>query len=69
MVLIGNLGGALRSGNYVEYPYWGLPGHKTTGNLFTTLLHAVGERRSYFGVHDPLLKHLDLSGPLPELLT
>jgi hypothetical protein len=68
MVLVGNLGGALRAGRYVEYPYWGLAGHKTTGNLFTSLLGAVGDKRSYFGVSDPLLKHLDLDGPLPELL-
>ena len=44
MVLIGNLGGTLQAGRYVEYPYWGLLGHKTTGNLYATLLHAVGER-------------------------
>jgi hypothetical protein len=67
-VLIGNLGGTLKAGRYVEYPYWGLEGHKTTGNLYTTLLHAVGQRRDSFGVTDPLLKHLDLKGPLPELL-
>lgn len=67
-VLIGNLGGSLRAGRYVEYPYWGLQGHKTIGNLYTTLLHAVGERREHFGVMDPLLRDLDLRGPLPELL-
>jgi hypothetical protein len=69
VVLVGNLGGKLRAGRYVEYPYWGLAGHKTTGNLYTTLLAAIGERRGYFGVVDPLLKHLDLQGPLPELLS
>lgn len=68
-VLIGDLGGQLRAGRYVEYPYWGLSGHKTVGNLYTSLLHAIGERRDYFGVLDPLLKGLDLKGPLPELLS
>lgn len=69
IVLVGDLGGKLKAGRYLEYPYWGLPGHKTTSNLYTTLLDAVGDRRDYFGLADPLLKHLDLKGPLPELLT
>lgn len=67
-VLVGNLGGKLKSGRYIEYPYWGKEGHKTIGNLYTTFLHAVGERRDHFGVVDPTLKGLDLKGPLPELL-
>lgn len=69
MVLIGNLGGKLKAGRYVEYPYWGKKGHKTIGNLYTTLLHAVGERQQHFGIQDPMLKGLDLNGPLPELLS
>jgi uncharacterized protein DUF1552 len=67
-VLVGNLGGKLKAGRYVEYPYWGMKGHKTIGNLYTTLLHAVGDRREHFGMKDPNLKDLDLGGPLPELL-
>ncbi|HXG60890.1 MAG TPA: DUF1552 domain-containing protein [Planctomycetota bacterium] len=67
-VLIGHLGGTLKAGRYVEYPYWGKKGHKTIGNLYTTFLHAVGDRRPHFGVQDPTLDGLDLNGPLPELL-
>lgn len=67
-VMIGKLGGKFKAGRYVEYPYWGLKGHKTIGNLYATFLHALGERREYFGVMDPMLKDLDLMGPLPELL-
>ncbi len=66
-VLVGDLGGKLKAGRYVEYPYWGLTGHKTTGNLYTTFLHALGDRRDTFGVTDPMLRDLDLKGPLPEL--
>ena len=67
MVLVGNLGGTLKAGRYVEYPYYGKKGHKTIGNLYATLLHAAGERRDFFGVKDPNLP--DLDGPLPELLS
>jgi len=67
-VLVGTAGGALKAGRYVEVPYWGKKGHRTIGNLYATLLHAVGDRREHFGVKDPMLKDLDLSGPLPELL-
>ena len=35
----------LQGGRYIEYPYWGLKGHKTIGNLYASLLHSVGERR------------------------
>lgn len=66
MVLLGNLGGTLKAGRYVEYPFYGKKGHKTIGNLYATLLHAAGDKREFFGVKDPNLP--DLDGPLPELL-
>jgi hypothetical protein len=70
MVMLGNAGGALNAGGrYVEYPYWGQPGHHTIANFYTTLLHAVGDRRELFGLGDPVLeKDFDQTGPLPELL-
>jgi hypothetical protein len=69
MVVIGKLGGKLQAGRYVEYPYWGKPGHREIGNLYTTLLHAVGDRREYFGLRDPMLKgDATGTGPLSELL-
>lgn len=67
-VVIGNLGGKLKSGRYIEYPYWGKKGHKTIGNLYATFLHAIGDNREFFGTKDPQLKDLDLNGPLSELL-
>jgi hypothetical protein len=70
MVVIGNLGGRLKSGRYIEYPYWGNPGHREIGNLYTTLLHAVGDKRDYFGTRDPNLKGKSRGdGPLAEFLT
>jgi hypothetical protein len=65
-VLIGDLGGRLKRGRYIEYPHWGNDRHKTIGNLYTTFLHAIGEPREYFGLPDPMLS--DISGPLTELL-
>lgn len=69
MVVIGNAGGRLNGGQYVEYPYWGLPGHREIGNLYATLLHLAGDQRDYFGARDPMLKDEAMgNGPLPELL-
>jgi hypothetical protein len=67
-VVIGNLGGRLKAGRYIDYPYWGKPGHRETGNLYATFLHAVGDKRDYFGQHDPMLKDVAAQGPLVELL-
>ncbi|QDU19777.1 DUF1552 domain-containing protein [Urbifossiella limnaea] len=68
MVVIGDLGGKLKTGRYVDYPGYGLPGHRTTANLYLTLLHLAGARRDTFGSADPALKDLDQTGPLAELL-
>lgn len=67
-VLIGNLGGRLRTGGrYLEYPYYGNRQHRTIANLYTTFLHAAGANRQ-FGMADPGLRDIDQSGPLSELL-
>lgn len=68
-VLLGNLGGRLKTdGRYLCYPKYGNPGHRTVANLYTTFLHAAGAPRASFGVADPMLKDLDQTGPLAELL-
>jgi hypothetical protein len=67
-VMIGNAGGTVKAGRYVEYPYWGKPGHREIGNLYSSLLQTTGETRPYFGMHDPQLKSVSSDGPLPELL-
>ena len=69
MVLIGNLGGRLRSnGRYLCWPNYGEKGHRTVANLYCTLLHAAGTPRDSFGDTDPGLKDFDQTGPLTELL-
>ena len=68
-VLLGGLGGKLRSGRYLEFPKYGDPGHRTTGNLYLALMHAAGMPiPETFGQPDSNLQHLDLKGPLAELL-
>jgi hypothetical protein len=68
-VLLGNLGGRIRAGRYIEFPGHGANGHRHIGNLYTTLLHAVGDRRELFGQPDPFLgRDVDQRGPLSELL-
>lgn len=66
-VVLGKAGG-LSGGRYVEYPYWGKPGHREIGNLYTSFLSLVGEERDYFGVHDSQLPaEASGNGVLPEL--
>ena len=68
VVLTGKSTG-LAGGRYVEYPYWGKPGHREIGNFYTSLLHAAGDKRAYFGQHEPMLKGDAFGdGPLPELM-
>lgn len=68
MVVIGNMGGKLRSGRYLDYPGYGRKQHRTTANMYLTLLHLAGVKRDTFGVADPNLKDIDQTGPLTELL-
>ncbi|QDU92438.1 DUF1552 domain-containing protein [Lignipirellula cremea] len=68
MVVLGNLGGKLKAGRYVDYPGYGQPGHRTTANMYVTLLQLAGSQRTSFGMPDPNLKDFDQHGPLEELL-
>jgi len=68
-ILIGDLGGRLKTGNrYLSYPWYGQTGHRTTANLYLSLLHALGDRRDTFGVADFGLADLDQTGPLAEIM-
>lgn len=68
-ILIGNPGGRLRLGNrYLRYPWYGSPGHRTIANLYTSLLHAVGDPVDSFGLRDSALLDLDQDGPLSEIM-
>jgi hypothetical protein len=68
-ILIGDLGGRLKLGNrFLRYPWYGKPGHRTIASLYTSLLHAVGDRRESFGIEDSALSDLDQTGPLTELI-
>ena len=68
-VIIGDLGGRLKLGNrYLRYPWYGKPGHRTIASLYTSLLHAVGDRRQTFGIHDNGIKDLNQDGPLAEIM-
>lgn len=69
MVLLGNLGGRLRTdGRYLQFPRYQSHAHRTTANLYLSLLQAVGRPRDRFGVADPGLRDINQSGPLQELL-
>jgi hypothetical protein len=66
-VMIGDAGGKLNSGRYIDYPGYGMLGHRTTANFYTTLLNLAGNQAERFGMADPNLKDLDQTGPLEEL--
>lgn len=68
MILIGGMNGKLKTGRYVDYPGYGNMGHRTTANMYVTLLQLAGSQRTSFGVPDPNLKDFDQHGPLDELL-
>jgi hypothetical protein len=81
IVLLGNLGGKLKTNQLVTYPMTaktvendygeareagtGLPTNPTLNRLFCTLLHAAGAPRENFNL---LVPGLDQNGPLAELL-
>ena len=67
-IMIGDAGGKLKAGRYVDYPGYGMLGHRTTANLYTTFLNLAGHPAERFGMADPNLKDLDQTGPLTELL-
>jgi hypothetical protein len=66
-LLLGNLGGTLRSGRYLHYPLEPKPGSRTINALYNSLLHAVGSPRDRFNLTGSL-KDLDKAGPLGELM-
>jgi hypothetical protein len=66
-LLLGNLGGTLRTGRYLHYPLEPHAKSRTVNALYTTLLHASGAPRDRFNL-EGALKDLDRAGPLPELL-
>jgi hypothetical protein len=69
-ILLGGMGKKLNMGRYLEYPKYGSEGHRTVGNLYLALMHAAGMKTpETFGQLDSNLKHLNLKGPLEELMS
>ena len=66
-VLVGDLGGKLKTGRFLDYPTYGRPGNRTINALYCTLLHAAGAPRAHFNL-DGGLKEVDKPGPLGEFL-
>ena len=68
-VLIPGKNTGLKGGRYIDFPHYMQDGHREIGNLYTTLLHAAGDKRQYFGVRDAMLKGAARGdGPLEALL-
>jgi hypothetical protein len=68
MLVIGDLGGRLRTGNrFLCFPRYATPGHRTISNFYLTLLEAAGAPRDAFGIADPGLQDINPTGPVSEL--
>jgi hypothetical protein len=68
-VLIGDLGGRLKLGNrYLRYPWYGSQGHRTINSLYLSLLNAVGDPATSFGLKDSAILDLNQEGPLAEIM-
>ena len=69
-VLLGGMANKLNMGRYIEYAKYGDKGHRTTGNLYLSLMHAAGLKTpATFGQLDSNLQHLNVNGPLQELMS
>lgn len=71
MVILGGCGGKMKlPGRYLQFPGYGLPGHKTIGNWWTSVLNAFGNPLKHYGDFDPgLMKGgFDQAGPIPEII-
>lgn len=70
MVMIGSPGGRKipKGGRFMQFPWHGNKGHRTTSNLYTSLLHSVGDHRSRFGMQDLSLKDIPQDGVLEEIM-
>ncbi|QDU92323.1 DUF1552 domain-containing protein [Lignipirellula cremea] len=79
-LLIGNLGGRMRTGRYLQFPLWGNPKSnsdfhrprperdgRAVNALWATLLHAAGKPVDHFNLVDAYAG-LDRHGPMEELL-
>jgi hypothetical protein len=68
MVLVGNLGGKLKTGRFIHYPSYRNTGNRTLGSFYTTVLHATGNPRDGFGQIDLQLPEDGQKQVLSELL-
>jgi hypothetical protein len=69
-ILLGGMAKKLRMGRYIEFPKYQDKGHRTIANLYLSLMQAAGMNApKTFGQLDSNLKHLNVAGPLEELMT
>jgi len=66
-VLLGDLGGKLKKGQYIVYPLRGREGNRSINAPYCTLLHAAEAPRDHFNLDGPR-KTVGRPGPLDELL-
>ena len=71
-LIVGGCGGRLSiPGHYIRMPEYGKVGHRTIGNLYTSILNAYGDPIGHFGDPDFELKRegLPQRGPVESLMS
>ncbi len=69
LVLVGNAGGKLKTGRFLNYPSYEQDGNRTLGSFYLSLLAAAGYERKSFGELDLKLPTAQQQQPLAELFT
>lgn len=67
-ITIGNVGGALKTGQYLHYPNTRYSDNRTIGSFYTALMHAAGAPCDGFGQIDSRLPENEQKEPLAEVL-
>lgn len=66
---MGGMAKKLKMGQYLEFSGYKEKGHRTIANLYLSFMQAAGMNApETFGQLDGSIRHLDLTGPLEELM-
>ena len=68
-LMLGNVGGKFKTGQYIQYPSYGNKNHRTVANLYMAIMDAAGvSYGDHFGHIDSQLRGIDTKGTLDELV-
>jgi hypothetical protein len=69
VMLLGNINGRFKTGQYIDYPNYNEDGHQTLRNMYLSLFNAIGQPRDEFNSIDHALKKsISQSSPLEAIM-